>query len=193
MNTSGILKAIGSIGLLMLVSGSASAYICTGPGNEFDAICDATEINTAIAPATFDPTLLAKDNDTANPGPGIGGSTQWGTLEVVTPASGLAGTVFFTWSSPFGITPQVIVEKADNWYSVYDWLTQIAFNPETEQYSFTREFGEFDCGPEPGGNPNCSAATSHVSAYGVVPVPAAVWLLGGALLGLIGVARRKAA
>lgn len=36
------------------------------------------------------------------------------------------------------------------------------------------------------------AAISNVVAWSVVPVPAAVWLFGSALLGLVGVARRKA-
>ena len=34
---------------------------------------------------------------------------------------------------------------------------------------------------------------SHISAYTVVPVPAAVWLFASGLLGLVGVARRKSA
>ena len=34
-------------------------------------------------------------------------------------------------------------------------------------------------------------ALSHSAAYSVVPVPAAVWLFGSGLLGLVGVARRK--
>ena len=37
------------------------------------------------------------------------------------------------------------------------------------------------------------SAVSTVNAYSVVPVPAAVWLFGSGLLGLIGVARRKSA
>ena len=35
------------------------------------------------------------------------------------------------------------------------------------------------------------AGLSNVSAFSVVPVPAAVWLFGSGLLGLVGVARRK--
>ncbi len=42
------------------------------------------------------------------------------------------------------------------------------------------------------GGVNCTAATSHVDGYGVVPVPAAVWLFASGLLGLIGVARKRA-
>ena len=42
---------------------------------------------------------------------------------------------------------------------------------------------------------NCGAATSHLTGYGtpsVVPVPAAVWLFASGLLGLVGVARKRA-
>lgn len=39
---------------------------------------------------------------------------------------------------------------------------------------------------------NYSIATTGLSAATVVPVPAAVWLFGSGLLGLVGVARRKA-
>jgi len=171
--------------LMMLLSGQASAYICTGAGNEFaDPLCDSDEISTALG-VLFDDTLLAKDDDPGNPGVGPGGSTAFGTLEVTQPANTLGGTVIFTYT---GQTPQVIVEKADGWYSVYDWLTQIT-DEGGGSYSFAREFGSFDCTTVA----NCAAATSHVSAYGVVPVPAAVWLFGSGLLGLVGIARRKKA
>jgi len=172
------------LGLLMFLSGQASAYICTGAGNEFtDPLCDSNEISIALG-VPFDDTLLAKDDDPTNPGPGIGGSTAFGTLEVTQFANTIDGTVEFTY---IGTTPQVIVEKADNWYSVYDWLTQIT-DLGGGTYSLTREFGTFDCNAQA---TNCGAETSHVSAYGVVPVPAAVWLFGSGLLGLVGLARRK--
>ncbi len=38
---------------------------------------------------------------------------------------------------------------------------------------------------------SCSGVPSFVGAYNVVPVPAAVWLFGSGLIGLVGVARRK--
>jgi len=58
----------------------------------------------------------------------------------------------------------------------------------------TADFAD-DCAllRKPNGNtPNCGAATSHVTGYGVVPVPAAVWLFASGLLGLIGIARKRA-
>ena len=178
--------SISGVGLLMLLSGQASAYICTGDGVEFtDPLCDSDEISTALG-VLFDDTLLAKDDDPDNPGFGMGGSDAYGSLEVTQVANTVDGTVIFTYT---GQTPQVIVEKSDGWYSVYDWLTQIT-DLGSDTYSFDREFGSFDCTAQ---SINCSAGTSHVSAYGVVPVPAAVWLFGSGLLGLIGMARRKKA
>ena len=178
-------SSISGLGLLALISGQASAYICTGVGNEFaDPLCDSSEITDALG-VPFDDTLLAKDDSPNNLGFGVGGSDAFGTLEVTQIANTIDGQVRFTYT---GITPQVIVEKADGWYSVYDWSTQI-FEGDGYYY-FDREFGNFDCNAQ---GINCTAATSHVSAYGVVPIPAAAWLFGSGLLGLVGVARRKKA
>jgi len=172
------------LGLLMLLSGQASAYICTGSGNEFaDSLCDSSEISFDLG-VPFDDTLLAKDDAPLIAGPEPSGSTAHGTLEVTQIADTVGGTVEFTYT---GLTPQVIVEKADQWYSVYNWANQIN-SLGGDAYSFTREFGTFDCGAQ---GTNCAAETSHVAAYGVVPVPAAVWLFGSGLLGLIGIARRR--
>jgi hypothetical protein len=50
-------------------------------------------------------------------------------------------------------------------------------------------------GPFPGWNANFDITSLHVDSYiaSVVPVPAAVWLFGSGLLGLVGVSRRKKA
>lgn len=51
-------------------------------------------------------------------------------------------------------------------------------------------------GPFPLWNANFDITDIHVSSYtvtGVIPIPAAVWLFGSGLLGLVGVARRKKA
>jgi len=174
---------IGAFGLQLFIANHASAYICTGTGIEFtDPLCDADEISADLG-VLFDDTLLAKDDDPLNPGAGLGGNTEYGILDVTQLAGGGENEVRFTYE---GITPQVIVEKADGWYSVYNWDTQIMEGDGF--YYFLRDFGDFNCDSQ---GINCNAATSHVSAYGVVPVPAAAWLFGSGLLGLVGISRRR--
>jgi hypothetical protein len=48
-------------------------------------------------------------------------------------------------------------------------------------------------GPFPGFNANFDITSIHVDGITAIPVPAAVWLFGSGLLGLVGVARRKKA
>lgn len=48
-----------------------------------------------------------------------------------------------------------------------------------------------DNGPFPGFNANFDVTSIHITSFTAVPVPAAVWLFGSGLLGLVGVARRK--
>jgi len=48
-----------------------------------------------------------------------------------------------------------------------------------------------DNGPFPGFNANFDITSIHIVSVTPVPVPAAVWLFGSGLLGLVGVARRK--
>ena len=172
----GIKGHLAMAAVMLFASGQASAYLCTGSGNEFaDSNCDADEIELSPYISIFDDTLLAKHDV---------GETPPAYLEVTSVATGINGTVEFTYTGP---TPQVIVEKADGWYSVYDWVDQVD-SLGGDSYSITRQFGNFNCEAQ---GVNCGAATSHVGAYGVVPVPAAVWLFGSGLLGLVGVARRR--
>ena len=77
-----------------------------------------------------------------------------------------------------------LVVKFDGVYGVYD-VTVYSVGDDLVWH--TADFYD-DCVSLGG---NCKAATSHVTGYGVVPVPAAVWLFGSGLIGLVGVARRK--
>lgn len=83
-----------------------------------------------------------------------------------------------------------LVVKFDGVYGVYD-VMQYDVGVTLQWHTADFASGCAELGAL-GNNVNCTAATSHVSGYGVVPVPAAVWLFGTGLLGLVGVARRKA-
>lgn len=84
-----------------------------------------------------------------------------------------------------------LVVKFDGVYGVYDVMTYaVGDTLQWHTADFSAGCNELDAQFETG--INCRAATSHVTGYGVVPVPAAVWLFGSGLLGLVGIARRKA-
>lgn len=82
-----------------------------------------------------------------------------------------------------------LVVKFDGAYGVYD-VQKYAVGDELNWNAENFLKGCLALDPAAG---NCYAATSHVTGYGVVPVPAAVWLFGSGLLGLVGVARRRSA
>ena len=93
----------------------------------------------------------------------------------------LAGT--WNWDDSFG-TLDYLSFKFGSWLAVYQitggetsgaWDLDILC--QTDDYCS-------DDGP--------TAALSHAAGYSVVPVPAAVWLFGSGLIGLAGLARRKA-
>jgi hypothetical protein len=99
-------------------------------------------------------------------------TTTWNTTQVPPPCTGLNGASCMG-VNPSGTTP-VVVDPLNSPYG-----TGIGGNPMI-------------AGPFMGYNANFDiktlTVTSHISA---VPVPAAAWLLGSGLLGLVGVARRK--
>ena len=126
--------------------------------------------------------------------------------------SGLPGTEFFT-SSALAIAPTdgrvtqsmglLSVSVPDTFYWAIE-MTGFSYNTDDRLYIFRSALptvGSSDVGyvVDTGsgwvssggslGQPNSLQA--HITAT-VVPVPAAVWLFGSGLLGLIGIARRKA-
>lgn len=70
-----------------------------------------------------------------------------------------------------------------------DWNLSLATCPDTICTTGPRAY-TWDDFTNHGGN---IADLSNVRAFSVVPVPAAVWLFGSGLIGLIGIARRKKA
>ena len=179
-------------------------YICTGnagpadpstpyfSGELTDTQCDITEVE-AFFGITIDESLIlgSKTNSVGEP---IGSWSQdqfdLGTLTVVewTDTTG-------TWELTGNITPLFFVEKYDRGYDIYTY-SGLGISPFSDSWDgLNRGTVGATCkttgGGPPTGDVNCKAATSHISVYGVVPIPAAVWLFGSGLLGLAGIARRK--
>ena len=124
-----------------------------------------------------------------------GGLTITGTVFKPEPDSteAIAGT--WSWDDSFG-SLDFLTFKFDNWLAVY----QITGGDTFGNWS---ALGACDDGLTAGlidsaqhtscTNNGNAFALSHSAGYSVVPVPAAVWLFGSGLLGLIGMARRKKA
>lgn len=91
----------------------------------------------------------------------------------------LAGTWEYSGAGPL----DYLTFKFDSWLAVYqitDGMTSGTWDLE----ALCTNDGACAGNGQP-------AALSHSAGYSVVPVPAAVWLFGTGLLGLVGVARRK--
>ncbi len=162
-----------------------ASYVCTGVagnadpstpyfnGDLTDSQCDITEVEAflSLTPGTIDESLILGSKTNADDDP----ITSWtqdefglGTL-TITDFTDTSGTWTLTDGS---VAPLFYVDKYDGKYDIYTYMGTGL--PYSDVWSHTDKF-----------------ATSHISVYGVVPVPAAVWLFGSGLLGLIGIARRK--
>jgi len=187
--------------LLAAVSASPAhaSYVCTGAsgpadsstpyfnGDLTDASCDITEVESFLSITIDESLIVGSKSDSFGEVP----ITSWtqnefglGTL-TVTDTSDTSGT----WSLTGGGTPLFFVDKYDGGYDIFTYM-----GPGTDPFSDSWDDslrGTIGAECKPGGAINCKATTSHISVYGVVPVPAAVWLFGSGLLGLVGIARRK--
>ena len=195
---------------VLLVSPAQAAYVCTGVagpadpstpyfnGDLTDSQCDITEIEAALSlsPGTIDESFIAGSKTNSNNDP----ISSWsqdefglGTLTVTT-FTNTSGT----WELAGATEPLFFVEKYDRGYDIYTYMGG-DISPFSDSWDGAANRGTAGAtcrvgGGGGGGNTvNCNATTSHISVYGVVPVPAAVWLFGSGLLGLVGIARRRRA
>ena len=176
-----------------------AAYLCTGAtsstgdffnGDLTDPGCNLDDVNTALGTS-----WIAADF--------VGSKTNWndlipndwnqdefalGTLTItdfVDPFT--SGTWTLTGGS---VAPVFFVDKYDGGYDLYTYLGG-GISPFSDSWDAANRGTIGAACTTNGGTINCKAETSHISVYGVVPIPAAVWLFGSGLLGLIGIARRK--
>ena len=176
----------------VLMSPAQAAYVCTGAatatdpttpyfnGDLTDPNCDIDNVEAALG-ITIDESLIvgSKTNSV-----GDEPITSWeqdefglGALTVNTGWTVTSGT----WELSGSVKPLFFVDKYDSAYDIYTYM-----GGGTSSFSDSWDDLNRDCTVG-----NCKATTSHISVYGVVPVPAAVWLFGSGLLGLVGLARRR--
>ena len=110
-----------------------------------------------------------------------GGLTVTGTTfkEAPDDTEVIAGTWEYTGPGQL----DMVTVKFDGFFALYDITGGMT----------TGSFDMNDFCPDYCNNNGKPFALSHVAAYTVVPVPAAVWLFGSGILGLVGIARRKKA
>ena len=198
------LPALSIVTLIAAVTASPAqaSYVCTGVsgsansltpyfnGDLTDTSCDITEVESFLSITIDESLIVGSKSDSFGEDP----ITSWtqdefglGTL-TVTATTDTSGT----WSLTGGGTPLFFVDKYDGGYDIFTYM-----GPGTDPFSDSWDGslrGSIIGGQcmSDGGTVNCKATTSHISVYGVVPIPAAVWLFGSGLIGLIGLARRKA-
>ena len=174
----------------MLLAGAVTmpaqaSLLCTGttnPTGDFfngdltDPSCDLDDVNAALGTSwTAADFIGSKTNwdELTNPGAWTQDEFGLGTLTITdfTDPPATSGKWTLTEGS---VAPLFYVDKYNGLYDLYTYMGTGL--PYSDTWSHTEKF-----------------ATSHISVYGVVPVPAAVWLFGSGLLGLVGMARRKKA
>ena len=194
----------------VIASPAQASYLCTGAqmgsssiyfnGDLTDPLCDTDEVEAALG-ITIDTSLIAgsktNSNEETDPlEPNFEDIISWtqdefglGTLDVTT-FDNTSGTWTLTGG---GITPLFFVDKYDGGYDIYTYMGPGTdpFGDSWDGVNHGTNPSSAQCGGGMGGGINCNANTSHISVYGVVPVPAAVWLFGSGLLGLVGVARKR--
>ena len=194
---------------VLLISPAQASYVCTGvagsadnttpyfDGDLTDTQCDITEVEAflGLMSGDIDENLIlgSKTNSVGEP---IDSWSQdqfdLGTL-TVTSWTDTTGT----WELTGSTKPLFFVSKYNGGYDIFTYMGG-DISPFSDSWDdiYRGTIGA-ECkttgGGKPTGDINCNATTSHLSVYGVVPVPAAVWLFGSGLLGLVGVARRKRA
>ena len=120
----------------------------------------------------------AHDGTTFGPGTYTFDTIQGGIITgVVVGAGQVGGHILFDWGATKDIDVVNVWDVTGNDYFSTDGIAGNPVNPDG-----IRGYGMID-GPFPGFNANFD--------FTAVPVPAAVWLFGSGLVGLVGVARRR--
>jgi hypothetical protein len=173
-----------------------ASYVCTGVagpadnttpyfnGDLTDPNCDIDNVEAALG-ITIDESLIvgSKTDTVGDPITSwVPDETGLGTLEILAGYTDTSGT----WQLTGSVQPLFFVDKYDSAYDIYTYM-----GGSTSPFSDSWDPSNRGTVGATCAQVNCGATTSHISVYSTVPVPAAVWLLGSGLIGLVGIGRRR--
>lgn len=188
-------------GVASAASMSSATFTMKSPGGGNVGVFTDVTGNIDNTAGTFDvasTSLFFGFNWTAHSGTTFGPGTytidtiQGGTYTGIEVGAGqVGGHILFNWNTAQDIDVVMVWDVTDNGDGTYDYFSSdpIVAGPNAEPDG-TRGVAMID-GAFPGFSANFDFTTTE--APSAVPVPAAVWLFGSGLLGLVGVARRKKA
>jgi hypothetical protein len=191
---SGLISAVALAGVLSMGSASATTYTSTGSCEFTDIVANADACFGSIDANVSDSESLL-NNNTFGTDIGLFGHTDWDFLTKQNTPGGLSGTnigLFVdetstgvgTWSVNSGALDifdrVVFILKAGNTFSSYLYAPGSDAG-NSGSWSWTTSALE---------DKNLSHFSIYTNEISPVPVPAAIWLFGTALLGFISMSRR---
>ena len=190
----GLIPAIALAGVLTMGSASAAIYTSSGSCLVGDMSAAADECFGSVLPTPVNDSESLLNDNTFGTETGLFGHTDWDFLARENTPGGLSGTDIGLSVTPSGGAPSgswsvnsgaldtfarvVLLLKSGNTFSSYLY----------EPGSNAGSFGTWTTSAL--GNTELSHFSIYTSGMNPVPVPAAVWLFGTALLGFIGISRR---
>jgi hypothetical protein len=191
-NFSGLISAITLAGVLSMGSASAATYTSTGSCSTTDIVANADACFGSIVENVNDSETLL-NNNTFGTASGLFGYRDWSLLAKQDMPSSLSGTDIglSVIENSKGVGTWSVNANALDTFARVVLILKAA--PIFSSYLYEPGSGIGDSGSwttSALGDKNLSHFSIYTSGISPVPVPAAIWLFGTALIGFIGMSRR---